>query len=425
LLGASATTLSAANSFPGAVALIPVTGTALLLMAGASSPPINRVLSNRHLVAIGDRSYSWYLWHWPCIVFAQALFPGSALAAPVGALFSWLPAAASYRFVEQPFRHWTPPNRQRLIAALGAVVLVPSLCATALFFGAQRGWGIDSVQETQAAATTGHVGFVECLKLANSETELPTWGPECTIKGTSSEPPIILVGDSNAAQYSEPLVEIGKATGRTVILRTAAACAFADVYRSTIAGWTPADQACRDYVTSTLQSLEDGPRSTVVMTMSASQWLLPARTIGLSQNDLSADPAVRHERLTQGVERVAQRLIDHGDQVVIVKPMMWLGESAQAPTVATCASMLEIVRGQCPRSIPRDEFADQTLPDPLSIVAKQLDIPIVDPVPLQCPDGICGSRTSQGQLVYMDSGHFSADFTQALTPEFLQAIAKR
>jgi hypothetical protein len=87
--------------------------------------------------------------------------------------------------------------------------------------------------------------------------------------------------------------------------------------------------------------------------------------------------------------------------------------------------MLEIVRGQCPRSIPRDEFADQTLPDPLSIVAKQLDIPIVDPVPLQCPDGICGSRTSQGQLVYMDSGHFSADFTQALTPEFLQAIAKR
>ena len=66
--------------------------------------PVSRVLATRPLVALGDVSYSWYLWHWPLIVFAAVLLPGEPAALVIAALGSLLPAWLSYRFVEQPLR---------------------------------------------------------------------------------------------------------------------------------------------------------------------------------------------------------------------------------------------------------------------------------------------------------------------------------
>ena len=61
----------------GETALL-VTGVALLLVAGSGHGSlVARGLGARPAVWIGDLSYSWYLWHWPLIVFARALWPGS------------------------------------------------------------------------------------------------------------------------------------------------------------------------------------------------------------------------------------------------------------------------------------------------------------------------------------------------------------
>ncbi|WP_385897849.1 acyltransferase family protein [Tessaracoccus sp. O5.2] len=59
--------------FPGKWALLPVVGTALLILAGRDGGgPLTAILSSRPMVAIGDWSYSLYLWHWPFIVVAKA-----------------------------------------------------------------------------------------------------------------------------------------------------------------------------------------------------------------------------------------------------------------------------------------------------------------------------------------------------------------
>lgn len=63
---------SETTPFPGAMALPPVLGAAALIWINASGDnPVKRLMSTPLLVGIGLMSYSFYLWHWPVIVFAR------------------------------------------------------------------------------------------------------------------------------------------------------------------------------------------------------------------------------------------------------------------------------------------------------------------------------------------------------------------
>ena len=111
--------------FPGWAALVPVVGTAAVLLAGglsASSTWSARLLSVRPLRAIGDWSYSLYLWHWPLLVIPAAYLAHtlstveSAALVGLAVLLSWV----TYRWVETPLR--TP---RRWTIGRGALLLYP------------------------------------------------------------------------------------------------------------------------------------------------------------------------------------------------------------------------------------------------------------------------------------------------------------
>ncbi|QFR33595.1 acyltransferase family protein [Ancylobacter sp. TS-1] len=115
--------------FPSFYALVPVVGSALILLYGQKGTLVARVLSARALVGIGLISYSAYLWHQPLFAFArirsigtppEALMLALAAASLILAYFSW-------RFVEQPFRRGPVPllpSRRAVFAASGAVGVV-------------------------------------------------------------------------------------------------------------------------------------------------------------------------------------------------------------------------------------------------------------------------------------------------------------
>lgn len=133
-------TFTSSTPFPGLSTLLPVLGTAALIIGGASSTRWSPapLLSLRPMQFVGAISYSLYLVHWPMQQIPQSavgynnplpLWVTLGLAA-LSVPLAWL----SFRYIEEPFR--TSPRARRasasatLIAtgATSAVIAVAAIC---------------------------------------------------------------------------------------------------------------------------------------------------------------------------------------------------------------------------------------------------------------------------------------------------------
>ena len=139
---ASGMLIDPGGTWPSAWALAPVLGTAAVILAGPGGPTA-RVLAVRPLTWLGDRSYAWYLWHWPAIVLAVALWPTTPWVPAVAAVTSLLPAWASYRWVEQPIRVAPGIVGRRAVLLAGGCVSVVVVTAGAVLLGSRGGWGLE------------------------------------------------------------------------------------------------------------------------------------------------------------------------------------------------------------------------------------------------------------------------------------------
>ena len=102
------------TGFPAPWAALPVAGAALIMAGGVPGDPRNRhlfPLTNPASVAIGNMSYSLYLWHFPLIAFAAVILPTGGISTGIVLGATAALAIASYHLVEQPFRH-LPASRR-------------------------------------------------------------------------------------------------------------------------------------------------------------------------------------------------------------------------------------------------------------------------------------------------------------------------
>lgn len=215
------------DHFPGALALMPVVATVGLLAGGLASPLpfVNRVLSIRPLVWIGDRSYSWYLWHWPLVVYARALFVNAPAAPLVAAIVAIAPAALSFRFVEEPIhrrRIW--PSMTATVAIAIVSVAAPFACAVAVKAAVDRAWGDAEIAAIREAAATSHIDVTaECASSA------PLGDPDrrpCVWKTAASRGTLLLIGDSHAGHFSEAFIAASNALHYDAEISTAGGCPF-------------------------------------------------------------------------------------------------------------------------------------------------------------------------------------------------------
>lgn len=105
LIGIAIFALSDETRFPGAYALLPCVGTALMIYAGGNTF-LNKAISCPPMRWTGLISYSLYLWHWPIFVYFNYLMLRDP-SIPEGLIMvvaSYLFAALSWQFIEQPFR---------------------------------------------------------------------------------------------------------------------------------------------------------------------------------------------------------------------------------------------------------------------------------------------------------------------------------
>jgi peptidoglycan/LPS O-acetylase OafA/YrhL len=124
LIAVAAGVLDPRRAFPGWWAVLPVTGTVLLVSAPAAWG-CRHLLASRPLVWIGLISYPLYLWHWPLLVFFGIIkfAPLQLLDRELILLASTLLAWLTYRFVESPFR-FSRPSRPKIFGLCSGMVLI-------------------------------------------------------------------------------------------------------------------------------------------------------------------------------------------------------------------------------------------------------------------------------------------------------------
>jgi peptidoglycan/LPS O-acetylase OafA/YrhL len=126
-IGCAAVLFSAETPFPGYAALLPALG-AVLVIAGDA-----RGLSCAPLRYVGDRSYAYYLWHWPVLVIATE-YAGHDLSLAARLLLlagAFGLSVVSYALVENPVRRMRLPawRGALLWPAAVAIVLVTAVFA--------------------------------------------------------------------------------------------------------------------------------------------------------------------------------------------------------------------------------------------------------------------------------------------------------
>jgi peptidoglycan/LPS O-acetylase OafA/YrhL len=123
-IAVSAVVFTASTPFPGWAALLPTVGTACAIVAGMGDRmprlAVGRWLGVRPMSMIGDRSYAFYLWHWPVLILAAG-YAGHALSVPVKLelmVGAFVLSCVTFALVENPIRHGMRSRAKTLVVVL-------------------------------------------------------------------------------------------------------------------------------------------------------------------------------------------------------------------------------------------------------------------------------------------------------------------
>jgi peptidoglycan/LPS O-acetylase OafA/YrhL len=420
VVGIRATTAS--TTVPGGTTVLVVLGTCLLLVAGNASNPVSRPLTLLPLVALGDLSYSWYLWHWPAIAYAKTLWPGSSVAAPLAACASLVPAWASYRFVESPLRHGLRLGL-RPIARVAAVCVVGGACACGLLLLSPRvlshrpaAW--TAAQRLPIAETDGCARGVPLGAWTDTHC---TWHPRGTARGT-----VVVVGDSNAAQFGEPVIAAGTRLGYDVTIAARDGCPFADV-RSEGLQDTWAGPACPRFVAQTTDALVRRRPSLVVVSFrpdtyieAVGRGLAPGPRGGTTAWSADGKAALVERRLTT----ILRRLSAAGIPVLLIHPV------PVVPIPGDDCAVVRVLFDRCGGSVSR-VVADRQLARARAAedaaAAAAPGTHTLDLEDVLCGRGSC-SAVVAGRHLYRNSTHLTVAAARGLTGLFakeLHELARR
>ena len=206
---------SASTSFfsPIRIAVTVVTG--LLVFVGFDGFAI--------LSAIGDRSYSLYLWHFPLLSFASLKFDASATSRTVAVLISIVCAELSFRFIETrslaiDVEHFLKRARVALVVSLAVFVSIVLIGV----FGFAQTVANDVLQREVVASPTApwDIPSDRCATNGDGFTYI------CN-NGEASDSQLILIGDSHARGLALGFGAAADSLQLSWSADTAAGCTFA------------------------------------------------------------------------------------------------------------------------------------------------------------------------------------------------------
>lgn len=387
--------------FPGWAAVPPVLGSALLL-ATPQSVFNRRLLALPPMRAVGLVSYSLYLWHWPLISMARLVVgqePSLRVRMILLALSGVL-AAATYRFVEVPFRRARTPARvslPRYAAALGAAMLVVGSAVAAQGFP-QR-WPRQFVLEARQFDYHRN----PCLALHHDAT--PETSARCYPERRAL---VALVGDSHAAALASGLRAVAQRDGLGLVVLTKASCQFlvGAAPRTTMHPELLHD--CAAFNRRVMALLLGDPRVRAVVIAGA--W----RAGSMRATDyvaIGGTPRPTDELLTRGLAAATRTLEKAGKQVIIARDVPFLRFEPRS-RLAACASRWRSLwpgsgrAGNCEWIARAQTVSDAPVYALLARVSRETDARLADPRARFCSRSGC-RIADHGHTYYRDRQHLS------------------
>ncbi|MER7752496.1 acyltransferase family protein [Kitasatospora sp. NPDC097643] len=398
--------------FPGTAALLPVLGTAAVLLAGPAHRSLGaadagRLLATRPLRAAGRLSYAWYLWHWPVLTIAQARYgtlPWTTLLALTAA--SALPAWLTLRLVETPLRYGSSPAPRRGLAVGASALVIPLIAALTLGGGTVRALGsADAPVAAPAGAVDGPallapgtrlLGLTPSLARAREDfppgkgCEIPLnadTSPRCLFGAEDSPDRIVLLGDSHAGQWISAALAMAQQRHWALEVLVKPGCPLATLtVRNNVLGRT--FEECDRWRENTLTRLATGPKPRLVLMAGLNRY------------------GSQQER-TQGWSRTLDRLAAVG------APLAYLGDTPMpGQDIPTCLAASDGRSDAC--FFPRDTAFE---PDPLLTggLAARYGVRTLDLGPLLCPGtGPDCPAVLEGVVLYRDTGHITDTLARVL-----------
>lgn len=430
-IGAAAVTFGPATAFPGTAALLPVGGTALVLAAGIgpSARGVRGLLSLAPLRSIGQLSYAWYLWHWPCLVFAR-----TARWAPIDGRIGWvatgtavalsfLLALVSHVFVEAPARRTRRFSLDlRRAALLGGSATAAALVAL-VFAGGPLVLPGSALALTGPAGASTFVASAATPLAAQSSTPYDAmhgchvgYGAEspkrgCVFGVASARRTVVLIGDSHAAQWFPALERLALHERFRLVAWTKSGCPLAADVHLYLPAIGRDYSECRAWSANVLRRLRAMPRASLVIDARTATYLPQVRASDGSTVGGAAAARLWGANFAAGVaalDRLANR-------VVVLR------DTPHAPQdIPACISWNPARSARCDFARTRDGHWDD------AEYAAERTAGVKRSVYADPAVAVCGGRTCRavinGQIAYRDDNHLTSAFSASIWRGLARAL---
>jgi peptidoglycan/LPS O-acetylase OafA/YrhL len=197
----ASTLYSPSTPFPGLPALLPTLGAVAVIGAGLAAEQasfaLSRVLSLRPFRFVGDRSYTFYLWHWPVLILAME-HAGHSLSIATNLLLlvgAFALSMFTYGFFENPIRR-TPKLQTSLALGLWPAAIFAVLIVVA------NNWSTYQNAVNLASSAPAPTELLSATTQVSASTGTPQSGTGTQQPGSSPASPSALVAAVAAVKRS-------------------------------------------------------------------------------------------------------------------------------------------------------------------------------------------------------------------------------
>ena len=386
--------MTANTPFPGENALLPcVAAGAIILMGEEGNTLVGRALSRRPVVFIGLISYSLYLWHWPLLIFSRiAVFKSFDIPATNGtnmllALISTAIAAASWRYIESPFRIGPHRPSRRAIFIFGAAC-IPICVSAAWVLSSAR--GLTGRFSTSADAVANYLDYKESHPLElkavfgsgscylDRREAVADFNEQGCLKAGVGKRQVLIFGDSHAANLRHGLES--SIPNVHFLQATSSSCppTLKQNRNSTV--------ECRQFVNKVLNDYIPGRSISVVLL--AAFWT-------------SADL----ENLTDTVELLHKR----GITVIVVGPFpVYDMDLPRLLAKSITNGKNDYARRHL---VPQERSLDEKM---RRLAKETWHVPYVSPLEILCTDSACDEYAFRDVPMQFDTSHFTLQGSEYL-----------